>query len=59
MDIKELYLKIEEKRKELNKLAASRPSELCTKDIIKISNELDELIAAYFELFGQNHEPTE
>ncbi|NLU36113.1 MAG: aspartyl-phosphate phosphatase Spo0E family protein [Clostridiales bacterium] len=61
MDIIELYSKIEEKRKELNNLVSSRISDLSTSEIIKISNELDELIAAYFELFGLqiNQEPVE
>lgn len=61
MDIIELYSKIEEKRKELNNLVSSRISDLSTSEIIKINNELDELIAAYFELFGLqiNQEPVE
>ena len=61
MDIIELYSKIEEKRKELNNLVSSRISDLSTSEIIKISNELDELITAYFELFGLqiNQEPVE
>ncbi len=61
MDIIELYSKIEEKRKELNNLVSSRISDLSTSEIIKISNELDEHIAAYFELFGLqiNQEPVE
>ena len=61
MDIIELYSKIEEKRKELNNLVSSRISDLSTSEIIKISNELDELIGSYFELFGLqiNQEPVE
>jgi hypothetical protein len=54
MQIKELLLKIEEKRKELNKLVDSKLSGLFAKEIIKISNELDVLIAAYLKLCKDN-----
>ncbi len=54
MDAKELYYRIEEKRKELNNLAAFNLSSLSTEDIVRISHELDELIAAYHELYKIN-----
>ena len=55
MQIKELHLKIEEKRKELNKLVGSKQSGLFTEEIIRISNELDVLIAAYLKLCRRLH----
>ena len=61
MDIKELQVRIEEKRKELNKLAACNLSSLSAQEIVKISHELNELITAYFEIYGVNkdYESTE
>lgn len=56
VDIHELYWKIEEKRKELNQLAASNLSSLCTKDILKASTELDTLLADYLKLLKKADE---
>ena len=51
MELKELQIQIEQKRYELNKLALSKITDLSSDDIVKISNELDTLIAAYIDLF--------
>jgi hypothetical protein len=54
MDIMELQKRIEKKREELNEIAACNSDNLCTQEIIRISHELDELIAAYLEICGPN-----
>jgi len=50
LELKELQIQIEQKRYELNKLALSKITDLSSDDIVKISNELDTLIAAYIDL---------
>lgn len=46
MDRHALFLMIEQKRKQLNDIVSKNIC-LSSNDILKISNELDELIAAY------------
>lgn len=50
MEARTLQMMIEEKRKELDSLVLSNLKNLCNSKVIKISNELDELIALYFSL---------
>lgn len=49
MDLHSLSEKIEKKRKDLMNMIIDKSMELTDKDIIKISNELDELIALYIK----------
>ncbi|HHY81492.1 MAG TPA: Spo0E family sporulation regulatory protein-aspartic acid phosphatase [Clostridiales bacterium] len=50
MEAKKLQKMIEEKRKELDKLVLSNLEDLSKNEVVKISNELDALIALYISL---------
>jgi len=50
LEARTLQMMIEEKRKELDSLVLSNLKNLCNSKVIKLSNELDELIALYFSL---------
>jgi hypothetical protein len=50
MDAAKLQSIIEEKRRELNSLVGSDLSDLCKDEVLRISTELDALIASYIRL---------
>ena len=50
LEAKKLQKMIEEKRKELDKLVLSNLEDLSKNEVVKISNELDALIALYISL---------
>ena len=57
MERKDLQKQIEQKRHELNQLVLSQLSDLSSDEILKISNDLDHLIAAYIDLSERGKKP--
>lgn len=50
MNMDQLLISIEDKRQELDNMVLSNMSELSSKEIVRLSHELDNLISIFLEL---------
>ncbi len=57
MELKELEIRIQQKQQELNQLILLNKEDLSSNEILRLSNELDDLISAYIDLSGKGTEP--
>ena len=57
LELKELEIRIQQKQQELNQLILLNKEDLSSNEILRLSNELDDLISAYIDLSGKGTEP--